>query len=285
MEALRSSGYRERCIITGVVLNESPVKPRFWQKPLVKVKVGKRTFQPRLIPTLGFILLLPVLLRLGVWQLDRAEEKRNLINELETKSQAEPVPLSEALETDEPDMMAVLTEGQPVSGVTLVTDNQTRNGRLGYEVYGLWQANELQQPVLVSRGWLPRKDFYQKVPEIPPFKAKQLAGTLYYSKGANAVVANNAVWQEFDGVWLLGQFDFQTLAEKVKQMGYHSAPFIIRLKPDVDSEFVRQWEVVASPPEKHIAYAIQWFAMALALVVLFIILNLKRVKHNESTSS
>lgn len=219
-----------------------------------------------------------------MWQIDRAEEKANIISELEQKSAAAPIPLSTALETESPDMMAVISQGSPISEVTLVTDNQTQNGRLGYEIYSLWQPSEMTKPIIVSRGWLPRKDFYQKVPEVPSFDAEQIKGTLYYSKGANTVVADNAVWQEFNGIWLIGQFDFQTLAEKIKQMGYDSAPFIIRLEPDADSEFVRQWEVVASPPEKHIAYAIQWFAMALALLVLFIILNLKRVKHNESTN-
>ncbi|GAA4359033.1 hypothetical protein GCM10023151_09580 [Kangiella marina] len=230
-------------------------------------------------------MLLPLLLRLGLWQLDRAEEKRQLINTLEQRSTAPAVDLSEALQVKDPDMMVVTSEGKPISGVDLVIDNQTRDGRLGYEIYSLWQPTNFEQPIIVSRGWLPRKDFYQKVPNIPPFEAARLEGSLYFSKGANSVVADNAIWQEYDGIWLLGQFDFQTVAEKVKQMGYDSAPFIIRLQPDRTSKFVRQWPLVASPPEKHIAYAIQWFAMALALVMLFIILNLKRVKHNESTSS
>ncbi|GAA0206083.1 SURF1 family protein [Kangiella japonica] len=258
---------------------------KFWQKPLFTITLGGRTFSPSIVPTLVFLLLLPVLLRLGVWQLDRAEEKRQLIRDLEKQSQAEALPLVTALKQEKPDMMPVTSEGQLISNVTLVTDNQNKNGRLGYEVYGLWQAKNFNKPIIISRGWLPRKDFYQKVPEIPEFEGNTVEGSLYYSKGHNPVVANNAVWQQFEDVWLIGQFDFQTLAEKVKQMGYDSAPFIIRLKADDRSEFVRQWELIASPPEKHIAYAIQWFAMALALVLLFIILNLKRVKNNESTSS
>lgn len=274
-----------RAEIQGCALSDSPKKQRLWQKPLLHIPIGGRVFKPSLIPTLGFLLLLPALLRLGIWQLDRAEEKRQLITALELKSEQEPISLSQALEQDNPDMTRVVSEGRPVKGVTLVIDNQTRDGRLGYEIYGLWQPKGGQQPILVSRGWLPRKDFYEKVPEVPAFEAQQLEGSLYFSKGANAVVANNAVWQEYDKMWLLGQFDFQTLAEKVEKMGYDSAPFIIRMQPDTQSKFVRQWALVASPPEKHIAYAIQWFAMAFALVMLFIILNLKRVKHNESTSS
>ena len=258
---------------------------KIWQKPLFQLKLGGRVFSPSIVPTLGFLLLLPVLLRLGVWQLDRADEKHQLISDLKHQSQAEAVPLEKALQQEKPDMMPVTSDGRLIPNVTLVTDNQTKNGRLGYEVYGLWQAKNVDMPIIISRGWLPRKDFYQKVPQIPTFEGSTIEGSLYYSKGHNPVVANNAEWQQFEGVWLIGQFDFQTLAEKVKQMGYDSAPFIIRLKADDNSEFVRQWELIASPPEKHIAYAIQWFAMALALVLLFIILNLKRVKNNESTSS
>ena len=266
-------------------MTDSPKKQRLWQRPLFQLPIGNRVFRPSIIPTVGFLLLLPVLLRLGVWQLDRADEKRSLISALEQKADVEPVRLSEALELETADMTRVISKGKPVPEVTLVTDNQTRDGRLGYEVYGLWQPQGYETPILVSRGWLPRKDFYEKVPEVPIFKADTIEGSLYFSKGANPVVANNAVWQEYDNVWLLGQFDFETLAEKVMQMGYDSAPFIIRMQPDTESEFVRQWPLVASPPEKHIAYAIQWFAMAFALVMLFIILNLKRVQHHESTNS
>lgn len=266
-------------------MSKSGTKQHFWQRPLFTISVGNRRFEPSLIPILGFLILLPVLLRLGVWQLDRAEEKRNIISGLEKNAMTEAVSLNQALEEPQSDMRNIYTSGQVISGGTLVVDNQKHNGRLGYEIYSLWQTSEYSTPILVNRGWLPRKDFYQKVPDIPPFTADSLRGTLYFSKGANEMVADNAQWVEYDGVWLVGQFDFQTLAEKVEQMGYDSAPFIIRLKANDKSSFVRQWELIASPPEKHIAYAIQWFAMALALVMLFIILNLKRVKQNESTTS
>ncbi|HEY9031818.1 MAG TPA: SURF1 family cytochrome oxidase biogenesis protein, partial [Kangiella sp.] len=53
---------------------------------------------------------------------------------------------------------------------------------------------------------------------------------------------------------------------------------------DPGSPFVRQWELVASPPEKHIAYAVQWFGMALVLIILFIVLNLKRERQDESAN-
>lgn len=258
-------------------------------KPLFQISVGSRSFAPTLIPTLAFLLLLPLLLRLGVWQLDRAQEKRDLIASLEAKSSQSSIALEQALQLENPDQTKVTVAGQPVSDVHLVVDNQKHEGRLGYEVFALWQTNSkdpqlLPNFVLVSRGWLPRQDFYEKVPTIPDFVDQSLEGQLYFSKGSNQVVAQNAQWQKFEGAWLIGQFDLETIAEKAGEIGYHTAPFVVRQQAEPNSPLVRQWELVASPPEKHIAYAIQWFGMALVLIILFIVLNLKRERQDESAN-
>lgn len=262
-------------------------KPLF--QPLFRLPVGGRLFAPSLIPTIAFLLLLPVLLRLGVWQLDRAEEKRELIASLETKSSQQSISLQQALQLEQPDQTRVTVAGQSVKDVHLVVDNQKHEGRLGYEIYALWQiepngSEQLPKYVLVSRGWLPRQDFYQKVPDIPKFTDNELSGQLYFSKGSNRVVAQNAQWEKFEDAWLIGQFDLETIAEKAGEIGYHTAPFVVRQQADPNSPFVRQWELVASPPEKHIAYAIQWFGMALVLIILFIVLNLKRERQDESAN-
>ncbi|ACV27744.1 SURF1 family protein [Kangiella koreensis] len=258
-------------------------------KPLFQLPIGGRLFAPSLIPTIAFLLLLPVLLRLGVWQLDRAQEKRELIASLEAKSSQQSISLEQALQLEKPDQTKVMVAGQPVNDVHLVVDNQKHDGRLGYEVYGLWQTESGSQGnpeeyILVSRGWLPRQDFYQKVPNIPKFTDNKLSGQLYFSKGSNQVVAQNAQWQKFDDAWLIGQFDLETIAEKAGEIGYYTAPFVVRQQADSSSPFVRQWELVASPPEKHIAYAVQWFGMALVLIILFIVLNLKRERQDESAN-
>lgn len=253
-----------------------------WQKmlsqPLFSLKIGARYFQPTLIPTVVFLLLLPVLISLGLWQLERAQEKRDLKANLEVKSQLAEVSLEEALAQDNPDQTAVVFLGQPLSQEFLVIDNIRQGRELGYEILAIHQPEQNDKPVLVSRGWLPRKDFYQKVPEIPEFNDSFIKGRLYFSKGVNQVVASNAQWEQFENKHLIGQFDMQTIQEKAAQIGYDVAPFIVRQSPDLESGFVRNWPLVASPPEKHTAYALQWFAMALALVILFIVLNFKRSK-------
>ena len=40
--------------------------------------------------------------------------------------------------------------------------------------------------------------------------------------------------------------------------------------------FVANWQPAASGPEKHYSYAFQWFAMAVGLTVLFVVVNSSR---------
>ena len=53
-------------------------------------------------------------------------------------------------------------------------------------------------------------------------------------------------------------------------------PFIIRLSPQAEYGFVRDWPVVAMSVERHFGYALQWFAIALVIIILFIVLNVKK---------
>ena len=42
--------------------------------------------------------------------------------------------------------------------------------------------------------------------------------------------------------------------------------------------FVREWKIFAFTPEKHIAYAVQWFAMAFTLLLIFVLMHTRRPK-------
>jgi surfeit locus 1 family protein len=51
---------------------------------------------------------------------------------------------------------------------------------------------------------------------------------------------------------------------------------IIRLDPDSEGGFVRDWRKPGSGKEKNLGYAFQWFAMASALLIIFLAVNLKK---------
>lgn len=253
------------------------------KQPVCSLEIGSRQFQPSWIGLILVLVTLPILMRLGFWQLSRAAEKKAIIQTLEQRQNLPEISLAEAIAMDDnsSDQRKVVFLGQAVSQQFVVIDNQKQGNQLGYEVLALFQAENDDKAVIVSRGWLPRKDFYQKVPEIPEFTDALIRGRLYFSKGSNSVVKDNAVWEAYDNKLLIGGFDMQTVEEKFTQIGYDVHPFIVRQAPDESTPFVREWSWFAGTVQKHIAYAVQWFAMALAVLIIFLVMALKRRNTHE----
>ncbi|MEQ8958534.1 MAG: SURF1 family protein, partial [Coleofasciculus sp. C2-GNP5-27] len=103
-----------------------------------------------------FLLLVCAVLPLTVsamfWQLDRAEQKSEMLRQLDEGLASPPVLLEQVAE-DAQNYTQVIVEGRWSESVFLL-DNRTRNGRVGYEVVGLIEREE-SVPVLVNRGWVP----------------------------------------------------------------------------------------------------------------------------------
>lgn len=56
-------------------------------------------------------------------------------------------------------------------------------------------------------------------------------------------------------------------------------PFVLRLSPASDHGYERDWRVrTGLTPERHLGYAVQWFALAVALVGLCVWVAVKRVQ-------
>jgi surfeit locus 1 family protein len=48
------------------------------------------------------------------------------------------------------------------------------------------------------------------------------------------------------------------------------------LDPAEPDGYARHWAPPGFPPIRHIGYAVQWFALAAALLVIYLIMNIKR---------
>ena len=68
------------------------------------------------------------------------------------------------------------------------------------------------------------------------------------------------------------------MAQIEKSLGYKVLPFMILQDADSPAGFVRDWYIKEITPEKNISYAVQWFALALALVIIFLVVNTHKVK-------
>ena len=63
---------------------------------------------------------------------------------------------------------------------------------------------------------------------------------------------------------------------KIRHIHDKLLPHIIKLEPESEGGFNRDWREPGSGKEKNLGYAFQWFAMASALLIIFLAVNLKK---------
>lgn len=216
---------------------------------------------PLWIFTLAF---LPILLNLGVWQLDRAGQKRQLQTQIDQQQQRPAIPLTEVQASTELAWHPLQLVGQFDPERIWLLDNRTRNGQAGVEVLQLFHDQPSDLLLVVNRGWMPWPDRRQ-LPNVPTpegnlhLQAQALPdpepGFRLYSPDATG-------WPR-----LIAHIDPPTLAEQADQP---LQMWIARLQPGSPGALRLEWPALPMSASKHTGYAVQWFALAAALLILFI---------------
>lgn len=233
------------------------------------------TFRPSLIAVLGVALLLPLFVALGLWQLSRAEEKQALIDLRKAHESDQLIELDGANESlKELRYRKVTVSGFYDAKHQLLVDNQVHQGQVGYYVLTPLHIDQGPKTVLVNRGWIPGGVDRSKLPDVSIRKEKvSLKGTIDRFPSVGLRLAGAEVPAEG---WpaVVQLVDEKYLAQV---LGYPLLPYQVLLDPQADEGYVRQWQPVQRlSPEKHIGYAVQWFAFAFVLIFLFIWYSLKR---------
>jgi len=65
------------------------------------------------------------------------------------------------------------------------------------------------------------------------------------------------------------------LSDLQSQLGIELLPFVVRIDANGAGAYRAEWQVfnIGFGPERHIAYAVTWFAMAITVVVMWLLLN------------
>lgn len=209
-------------------------------------------------------------LRLGYWQLARAEEKKQLLAAQARAAQQRPLSLSSA-ETRPQQYQSIKVKGRYLPDILLL-DNQHHAHRFGYNVLSPFELSS-GKVVLIDRGWVPGDKDREILPEITiPAGTLTVKGYVYYPSEKNWVLGQ-AYEKKNDQVTLVERIDTQLIGLFLHKSLY---PFIIRLNNDEQEGYLREWAIVSMQPERHYAYALQWFALALVILILFISLNLQK---------
>ncbi|GGI90172.1 SURF1-like protein [Legionella impletisoli] len=220
--------------------------------------------------TIIALLVLTLFLRLGFWQIARGSEKKAMLaNE---KKYASIAPISWVPGERYPlNYQRVKLTGYYLPDL-LFLDNQHHNHRVGYHVLSpLSLANGAL--VLIDRGWIPNERGRDELPNINiPRETQEIIGVAYFPS-QKRIVLGDMVEKKTDRASIIEWIDTQDISHFLHKSVY---PFIIRLDEHEAHGFIRKWPIVSMSPERHYAYAFQWFAMAFVILILFIGLNLKK---------
>ncbi|TKB45550.1 SURF1 family protein [Thalassotalea mangrovi] len=214
------------------------------------------------------LLVFSSLIKLGVWQWQRADEKSERLARIQSFTQTQPLTLDQIdlqQATEHINDLPVKLQGQFLNQYPLLLDNQTDQGRTGYRVFVPFADELSNQTVIVNLGWLAGDVDRSKLPEIEAITGVQtLTGhlrvmqpPLFYRQ------------QPLSAGWPQRQphIDPVFLAEQLKMK---LAPVVIYLDPEVAIGYKKNWNPIVMPPEKHRGYAWQWFSLALAFLSLMI---------------
>ena len=223
------------------------------------------------IAFLATLAVVAICLRLSWWQLERAEEKRLWLATQEEKARQPAADLPALLADPSPLHRQAAFSGSLDNAHNVLLDNRIRNGVAGYHLLTPLQTREGHW-VLINRGWLPRGARREQLPEIHAISGRiTVEGTVYRPSRETFVLQNTPLP---DNQWPLRvqKVDFDAIGEK---LGVELAPFEIRVRPDLalggQAPLPRPWQDIAPMgPDKHKAYALQWFALALAALLIYV---------------
>ncbi|MBL4774099.1 MAG: DbpA RNA binding domain-containing protein, partial [Alcanivoracaceae bacterium] len=158
--------------------------------------------------------------------------------------------------------------------------NKIQNGNLGYHVLNLITEKSTGRNVFVNRGWINANANRENLPKVtnPPFDWTVL-GRIYPIN--QELLSSTAEIEQFHQVYRLPVMDVGILTKLEEKLGRKIEPFLIRLDKNQDNSFEIDWQWISMLPEKHLAYAFQWFSLAFTLLVISVIASLKRKDNNN----
>jgi len=226
------------------------------------------------MPASLIVATLALLISLGFWQLDRADEKRVIEDKIAiaNSENVELVVSTEFLKDKE--YYHVRLQGSYVDDKQFIYDNQIVDQVSGYYVLTPFVLSGDSKTVLINRGfiaWNGRRDKLAdidvedeltevKVQISKPVKRMELKASEITGEFPVLIQA-----LDLDAMSAIALLDF------VSVVGL--------LSPESGNGFVRRWEPYTGSIERHIGYAIQWFLMAFVLAFIGIRLALKQRKN------
>ena len=230
-------------------------------------------FRPLLWPTLFTLPAVLLMLGLGVWQLERLQWKAALIAERAERTHAAPIPLPrQGDDLAAAEYRRVELIGRFRNDRELLLAARSHLGVPGYHVVTPLELADGRQTVLVDRGWVPlaRKDPAKRA-EGQLAGQVTIAGIVRRPLPKGWLVPDN---EPAHNVWFW--FDLPAMASHAGITGPLAPVYVDAVAAPIPGGYPLGGETRIELPNDHLQYALTWFALAIVLIVIYLVFHHQR---------
>lgn len=215
-----------------------------------------------------------IFVKLGTWQLDRADFKDGIQEKFESRLATDYQRFSATDSLVDIDYRNLILNGKFDLSRTILVDNKLFEGRAGYDVLTPFILSDSRKAVLVNRGWVALGNSRDILPVI------EQPAVLDEVKGIASVP--NTEGFRMGTVSLTNRWPQVVPFIDVEAMQVSFSgdllPLVLWLAPDQPGFYQRSWSPVWADPDKSRAYALQWFIFAVIAAGLYLFLNLRKLE-------
>lgn len=246
----------------------------------MKLILGKWCFCPKLLTSFITILLMYLFVSLGLWQLDRAEQKKTLFTNFENRRSAEAINFNldknNQLDKDSLVWRKIEASGEFLNNYQILLDNRVHEGQAGYYVYTPFKLSSRDKIVLINRGWVSSDMDRAAIPKIIITEGiVSIHGLIKAFPKTGVLLKETKPEKLNDNIYRVQNINLETMGTLTKS---NLLPYVVRLEPESEHGYLKSWSVPGSDENMHKGYAFQWFAFALVLTGIYLFLNIKKVK-------
>jgi surfeit locus 1 family protein len=222
------------------------------------------------VAIIGLLALGVVFASLGMWQLRRADANRAMRAQFDggaTEAALATLPSSLA---EAERFRRVEIRGEYVGRPQFLLDNMLHDGAAGYHVLTALRIAGRREHVLVNRGWVPAGGDRRVLPEVAVGgEPRTVSGRLErLPRPGLRLGADEDSGPAGDVVVL----QYPTANELMRRLGEPVYDYELLLDAAAPHGYVREWRPPGVAPERHLAYAGQWLALAIGAVAAAIVM-------------
>ncbi len=229
---------------------------------------NKKSFNPGRNISIFFMFFSLLFFLLGLWQIERGQNKQEVLDLFAEGIKAEPSTLSSQSQK----WQRVNARGTLDGTRQIYIDNVVHKGRVGFKVLTPLKIDGEDRPILVDRGWIEKNANISVLPDISLSQKKIEVSGLLVKPELGFVLSDNLITASWPKISQTQSLDYIT--KEYKEEIY---PFILVAEPTYD-DALTYMDVIPTnmPAVKHYGYALQWFSMFIVLCGMYLYVGFKR---------